>query len=83
MLGLRSAMLTTSWQTALTDSVFHFYRPRIEGDIQARDKGSLLAVADRHVMLFGMEGAQIRGQMFSIREMVFTRDDVSNDCLHY
>jgi hypothetical protein len=35
MLGLCSgAMLTTSWQTALIDSLFHFYRPRIQGDIQ-------------------------------------------------
>jgi predicted membrane GTPase involved in stress response len=64
MLGLRSAMLTTSWQTTLIDSEFHFNRPRIQGDIQARDKGSLLAIADRPVMLFGTDGAQLCGKMF-------------------
>jgi predicted membrane GTPase involved in stress response len=65
MLGLCSAMLTImSWQTTLIDSEFHFYRPRIQGDIQARNKGSLLAIADRPVMLFGMEGPQICGKMF-------------------
>jgi GTP-binding protein len=64
MLGLRSAMLTTSRGTALIDSVFDSYRPRIQGDIQARDKGSLLAFADGPVTSFGMEGAQTRGKLF-------------------
>merc|ERR1739842_120962 len=46
MLGLRSAMLTASRGTAIIDSVFDSYRARITGDIQARDKGSLLAFQD-------------------------------------
>lgn len=63
MLGLRSAMLTASRGTAIIDSVFDSYRPCIDGDIQARDKGSLLAFADGTVTTFGMEGAQDRGKL--------------------
>jgi GTP-binding protein len=40
MLGLRSALLTATRGTAIIDSVFDSYRPRIPGEIQARDKGS-------------------------------------------
>jgi GTP-binding protein len=65
MLGLRSALLTASRGTALIDSVFDSYRPRIQGEIQARDKGSLLAFADGTVTSFGLEGAQDRGKMFA------------------
>jgi GTP-binding protein len=64
MLGLRSALLSSTRGTALIDSVFDSYRPRISGDIQARDKGSLLAFADGPATTFGIEGAQNRGQMF-------------------
>ena len=39
MLGLRSEMLTASRGTAIIDAVFDSYRPRIAGEIQARDKG--------------------------------------------
>lgn len=46
MLGLRSALLTATRGTAIIDSVFDSYRPKIPGDIQGRDKGSLLAFAD-------------------------------------
>lgn len=46
MLGLRSALLTATRGTAIIDSVFDSYRPRIAGEIQGRDKGSLLAFAD-------------------------------------
>jgi len=63
MLGLRSAMLTASRGTAIIDSVFDSYRPSIKGDIQARDKGSLLAFSDGTVTTFGMEGAQDRGKL--------------------
>lgn len=63
MLGLRSAMLTASRGTAIIDSVFDSYRPRITGDIQARDKGSLLAFQDGVVTSFGCEGAQDRGKL--------------------
>jgi GTP-binding protein len=40
MLGLRSALWTATRGTAIIDSVFDSYRPRIPGEIQARDKGS-------------------------------------------
>merc|ERR1712176_405396 len=64
MLGLRSALLTATRGTAIIDSVFDSYRPQIQGDIQGRDKGSLLAFADGGATTFGIEGAQARGQMF-------------------
>ena len=65
MLGLRSALLSATRGTAITDSVFDSYRPRIQGDIQARDKGSLLAFSDGTVTTFGLEGAQDRGKMMA------------------
>lgn len=64
MLGLRSSLLTATRGTAIIDSVFDSYRPRIQGEIQARDKGSLLAFADGATTSFGIEGAQNRGSMF-------------------
>jgi GTP-binding protein len=64
MLGLRSALLSATRGTALIDSIFDSYRPKISGDIQARDKGSLLAFADGPATTFGIEGAQTRGNMF-------------------
>merc|ERR1719215_829106 len=71
MLGLRSSLLSATRGTALIDSVFDSYRPRIQGDIQGRDKGSLLAFADGAATTFGIEGAQNRGSMF-----VSVSDDV-------
>jgi GTP-binding protein len=44
--------------------VFDSYRPKILVDIQARDKGSLLAFSDGPVTSFGMESAQERGKLF-------------------
>lgn len=64
MLGLRSALLTATRGTAIIDSVFDSYRPKIPGEIQGRDKGSLLAFADGKSTTFGIEGAQERGKMF-------------------
>merc|ERR1711937_740600 len=64
MLGLRSALLSSTRGTALIDSVFDSYKPMIDGDILARDKGSLLAFADGTCTTHGIEGAQSRGQMF-------------------
>ena len=43
MLGLRSSMMTATRGTAIIDSVFDSYRSKIQEEIQARDKGSLLA----------------------------------------
>ncbi|GMI54713.1 hypothetical protein ScalyP_jg8715 [Parmales sp. scaly parma] len=65
MLGLRSALLTATRGTALIDSVFDSYRPRISGLIEARDKGSLLAFSDGKATPFGLAGAQDRGKMFA------------------
>merc|ERR1711935_1311146 len=73
MLGLRSALLSSTRGTALIDSVFDSSRAMISGDIQARDKGSLLAFSDGDATTFGIEGAQTRGQMF-----VSVGDDVYN-----
>jgi len=64
MLGLRSSLLTATRGTAIIDSVFDSYRTKIQGDIQSRDKGSLLAFADGSTTTFGIEGAQERGKMF-------------------
>ena len=64
MLGLRSALLTATRGNAIIDSVFDSYRPKIQGEIQGRDKGSLLAFADGSATTFGIEGAQDRGKMF-------------------
>ena len=63
MLGLRSALLTATRGTAIIDSVFDSYRPKINEVIQGRDKGSLLAFADGTATTFGLEGAQDRGRM--------------------
>ena len=71
MLGLRSALLTATRGTAIIDSVFDSYRPRISGEIQGRDKGSLLAFADGTATTFGLEGAQDRGKL-----MIQPNDDV-------
>jgi GTP-binding protein len=73
MLGLRSSLLTATRGTAIIDSVFDSYRPKIQGEIQGRDKGSLLAYSDGSASTFGIEGAQARGNMF-----VKPGDDVYN-----
>jgi len=65
MLGLRSSLLTATRGSAIIDSVFDSYKPKITGDIQSRDKGSLLAFADGVVSSFGLEGAQDRGKLFA------------------
>jgi len=64
MLGLRSSVLTATRGTAIIDSVFDSYKLRIDGEIQGRDKGSLLAFADGPATTFGIEGAQERGRLF-------------------
>lgn len=64
MLGLRTNLLSATRGTALIDSVFDSYKERIPGDLQGRDKGSLLAFQDGEVTSFGCEGAQDRGKLF-------------------
>jgi GTP-binding protein len=57
-------MLSATRGTAIIDSVFDSYRPKIPEEILSRDKGSLLAFADGKATTFGIEGAQDRGKMF-------------------
>ena len=65
MLGLKNSLLSATRGTALIDSVFDSYKPKIPGDIQARDRGSLLAFADGEATTFGLEGAQDRGRLIA------------------
>ena len=71
MLGLRSSLLTATRGTAIIDSIFDSYKPRISGEIQGRDKGSLLAFSEGSASTFGCEGAQDRGKL-----MIQPNDDV-------
>jgi len=64
MLGLRSEMMSATRGTAIIDSIFDSYRPKIQADISSRDKGSLLAFEDGVVTSFGLENAQTRGKLF-------------------
>eukprot|EP00968_Pinguiococcus_pyrenoidosus_P017470 scaffold1741_cov262-Pinguiococcus_pyrenoidosus.AAC.23 len=63
MIGLRSGLLTATRGTAVIDSTFEGYRPWA-GDIETREKGSLLAYETGTATTFGIIGAQDRGQMF-------------------
>jgi len=65
MLGLRSSLLSSTRGTAIIDAVYDSYRPKISGEIQARDKGSLVAFSDGSITPFGVEGAQTRGKMMT------------------
>ena len=47
----------------MLDSVFHDYKPSV-GDLESRDKGSLLAFEGGTVTPHGITGAQDRGQLF-------------------
>lgn len=76
MLGLRSEMLTATRGTAIIDAVFDSYKPKIAGDIQNRDKGSLLAFENGVVTSFGLENAQGRGKL-----MVKSGVDVYKDMI--
>merc|ERR1719203_2211672 len=71
MLGLRSNLLTVTRGTAIIESVFDSYRPKAQGDILGREKGSLLAFADGTCTTHGLEGAQDRGKL-----MILPGDDV-------
>lgn len=64
MLGLRSEMLTATRGTAIIDAVFDSYRPKIKGEMENRDKGSLLAFSAGTITSFGCENAQDRGKLF-------------------
>ncbi|GMI19035.1 hypothetical protein TeGR_g1750 [Tetraparma gracilis] len=52
MLGVRSALMSATRGTALIDSIFDSYRPRITGAMGAKEKGSLLAFSDGEANTF-------------------------------
>jgi len=62
VLGLRNACLTATRGTAVLDSVFNEYKPWA-GEIESRDKGSLLAHEDGKVTPYGIVGAMDRGNL--------------------
>jgi len=61
---VRSALLSATRGTALIDSVFDSYRPRIRGAINGKEKGSLLAFSAGEANTHGIQGAQDRGNLF-------------------
>lgn len=63
MIGLRNAMLTATRGMAIMESSFSSYRPAC-GEINPRDKGSLLAFSSGDATTFGIIGAQDRGELF-------------------
>jgi len=63
MIGLRSQMMTATRGTAVMDTVFSQYKP-YAGEIEAREKGSLIAYEDGVATTNGILGAQSRGNMF-------------------
>merc|ERR1712232_1441284 len=71
MLGLRSNLLTVTRGAAIIESVFNSYKPKVQGEILGRDKGSLLAFSDGTCGTFGLEAAQDRGKL-----MISPGDDV-------
>ena len=64
MLGVRSALLSATRGTALIDSMFDSYKPKIAGAMSDKEKGSLLAFSDGDANTHGIQGAQDRGSMF-------------------
>ncbi|CBJ31815.1 PBipA, plastid GTPase BipA/TypA [Ectocarpus siliculosus] len=75
MIGLRNSMLTATRGTAVMDTIFDSYRP-YAGDIEARDKGSLVAHENGVATPFGIAGAQSRGVM-----MVSAKDEIYRDMI--
>lgn len=73
VLGLRNAVLTATRGTAVLDSVFHDYKPWA-GDLEARDKGSLLATEDGTATPFGIVGCGDRGLLFVPPKMEVYKD---------
>jgi GTP-binding protein len=63
MIGVRSALLTATKGTVVLDTVFDSYKPTA-GQIQQREKGSLLAFENGVANPYGINGAQDRGRMF-------------------
>ncbi|CAM9287420.1 unnamed protein product [Ascophyllum nodosum] len=75
MIGLRNSMLTATRGTAVMDTLFHSYKP-FAGEMETRDKGSLVAHEDGVATPFGITGAQSRGAM-----MVAPKDNIYRDMI--
>jgi GTP-binding protein len=56
LIGLRSALMTLTKGTAITDTLFHKYLPKVAGSVTKRDKGSLLAYETGVATTYGIEG---------------------------
>jgi GTP-binding protein len=74
-IGLRTNLLSATRGTAVIDSNFDSYRA-FAGDIEARDKGSLLAFEDGEATSHGLLGAQDRGQLFATPKTAVYKDMV-------
>jgi GTP-binding protein len=72
-IGLRTQLLSATRGTAVIDSNFDSYRP-YAGDLESRDKGSLLAFEDGDATSHGLLGAQDRGMLFASAKTQVYRD---------
>lgn len=62
-LGLRNLLLTLTKGTAVINSTFLEYRPKVEIDIRTRN-GVLIASQSGKAASYGLDAAQTRGQLF-------------------
>jgi len=74
-IGLRTNLLSATRGTAVIDSNFDSYR-EFAGEIEPRDKGSLLAFEDGEATSHGLLGAQDRGQLFATPKTAVYKDMV-------
>lgn len=63
MLGMRNSLLTATKGTALINTVFKEYGPFL-GDIQVRDQGSLISMAQGPTSSYALQSCQDRGTLF-------------------
>ncbi len=63
LLGFRSAALTATRGTVITNALFAGYLP-MAGPIRQRDRGSLIAWEDGEALTYGLRGAWERGVLF-------------------
>ena len=63
MIGIRSSLMTATKGTIVMDTQFDSYKP-YAGQLEQREKGSLLAYESGTANPFGLAGAQDRGRMF-------------------
>jgi len=63
LLGFRSAALTATRGTVITNALFAGYAP-MAGTIRQRDRGSLIAWEDGDALTYGLRGAWERGVLF-------------------